>query len=498
MLTHAGLNVKLRYAADAVGENYLMAYEPLSRFCGVGRSAFMNGTIAFVFRPFKEFGVVGLEMGFKKGGVYLVMVPRYTPVACVYGATDSAAFDEDEDDETMAMMTGEPQEVEASTGPRSKKKKKKNKQNNGSGSSDASDMSEEEEEEDNKDDDSNNDNINNKPPSTTAAVISTATMAETTTLIPTTTGNAGATATVVATITVTTAVTMTTPPSVTGTSTGSEETDGMPLASPDASPLATPDADGGDGDDDNNVCFPASATVTLDDGTTVEMGKLRVGDRVVVGGGHSGNGKGKKTSMVYGFSHSERNVPYEFVEVKTECMGINIRATKGHYIPVIIDGTFDNDDDDDKYIGIGIEIDNVYNVTRSDDGQQRHQDMLRMRDIKVGHFLRVVPPYTDVQEEGEDERLCRVNAVRTVVDIGLFNPHTDSGTIVVDGVVATTWTTAIDSMMAHALLTPIRSAVQMGMRVAGRFKWECKMDWDLVSVVLDGNGGVVRRMTQLM
>lgn len=39
---------------------------------------------------------------------------------------------------------------------------------------------------------------------------------------------------------------------------------------------------------------------------------------------------------------------------------------------------------------------------------------------------------------------------------GLYNPHTISGTIVVDGIVASCYTTFMNPLLAHSLLAPLR------------------------------------------
>ena len=45
-----------------------------------------------------------------------------------------------------------------------------------------------------------------------------------------------------------------------------------------------------------------------------------------------------------------------------------------------------------------------------------------------------------------------------VTDVGLFNPQTKHGDIVVDGVRVSTYTHAVHRNMAHAMLAPFRLA----------------------------------------
>eukprot|EP00173_Palmaria_palmata_P004811 Plantae.Rhodophyta-Palmaria_palmata.ctg7332.p1 GENE.Plantae.Rhodophyta-Palmaria_palmata.ctg7332~~Plantae.Rhodophyta-Palmaria_palmata.ctg7332.p1 ORF type:complete len:176 (+),score=21.90 Plantae.Rhodophyta-Palmaria_palmata.ctg7332:55-528(+) len=52
---------------------------------------------------------------------------------------------------------------------------------------------------------------------------------------------------------------------------------------------------------------------------------------------------------------------------------------------------------------------------------------------------------------------ARVTGVASVEGTGLFNPQTVSGDIVVDGVLASTYTTAVEPAFAHAVLAPLRA-----------------------------------------
>ncbi|CDF33865.1 unnamed protein product [Chondrus crispus] len=57
--------------------------------------------------------------------------------------------------------------------------------------------------------------------------------------------------------------------------------------------------------------------------------------------------------------------------------------------------------------------------------------------------------------------VVRVEAVDRVAAAGLFNPQTLHGDIVVDGVLATCYTKAVDMRVAHALLAPVRCAARI-------------------------------------
>lgn len=55
-----------------------------------------------------------------------------------------------------------------------------------------------------------------------------------------------------------------------------------------------------------------------------------------------------------------------------------------------------------------------------------------------------------------DGSLSRVNGVSVVLDTGLYNPQTAHGDILVNGIRASTFTTAIQPGLAQAALAPLR------------------------------------------
>ncbi len=150
-----------------------------------------------------------------------------------------------------------------------------------------------------------------------------------------------------------------------------------------------------------SVCFPAGARVYTKQRGEVTMAQLRIGDEVEVGAG--------EYSSVYIFTHREESKMYEFVELATES-GARLRLTAGHF--VYADGV-----------------------------------LKRADEVRVGESVR-----------DRDNRPSRVSAVGLVVDKGLYNPQTLHGDIVVEGVVASTYTHTFDRSVAHAMLAPMRAA----------------------------------------
>ncbi len=163
----------------------------------------------------------------------------------------------------------------------------------------------------------------------------------------------------------------------------------------------------------NPVCFPGSATVTIQGGENKRMSQVEIGDRVAVGGG--------KYSEVFMFTHRLKDEVHVFVELTTED-GAVMRATEGHFLYA-----------NGKSIVAG--------------------------EVNVGDLV-----------EREDGRRVGVTRVERVTDVGLYNPQTAQGDIVVNGIRASTYTTAVERGFAHAALAPVRAAFARLGLVCGLFE----------------------------
>jgi desert hedgehog len=130
------------------------------------------------------------------------------------------------------------------------------------------------------------------------------------------------------------------------------------------------------------------------------MGELAVGDRVHVGRGIF--------SDVFMFTHKSADVANLFVEMTT-VSGSVLRATPGHYLYV-------------------------------------NGALSAAKAVVAGDVLELASGAADA-----------VAAVRSVTDFGLYNPQTVQGDVVVDGVRASTYTTAVEPAFAHAALSPLRA-----------------------------------------
>jgi desert hedgehog len=197
--------------------------------------------------------------------------------------------------------------------------------------------------------------------------------------------------------------------------------EGSPEATVEASSDPSPEASGDAGDtrggsfadasaspEAGDSCFPADAMVQLANGGAKPMAELEVGDVVHVGKG--------KFSEVFMFTHRVAGGWSEFVEMSSKS-GAVLRASSGHYVYV-------------------------------------NGDLSAAKSVVAGDEIELADGTKDV-----------VVKVSTVQKQGLFNPQTIDGSIVVDGVLASTFTTAVEPAFAHAILSPLRSLY----RVFGAF-----------------------------
>lgn len=204
-----------------------------------------------------------------------------------------------------------------------------------------------------------------------------------------------------------------------------------PGASPtaEASAEASPDVTASPESDDA-VCFPADATVDVVGRGRVAMADLRVGDVVAVGGG-------RPPSAVYAFSHADAAAESTFVSLTTRARSaaaagggagaaaaaptVPLLLSPGHYLPV-------------------------------------NGRLAAAKTVVVGDTLAAGAAGTPVT----------VTAVSRVAGRGLFAPHTADGGVLVDGIRASCYTTAVEPRVAAALLAPARWAVALAGASAGR------------------------------
>lgn len=156
-------------------------------------------------------------------------------------------------------------------------------------------------------------------------------------------------------------------------------------------------------EDSDASCFPGDALVTMGSGKTIEMKWLSAGD--VVQSKESGSGE-----VIVAFSHKDPYTVAEFIEMRMHDGGRPLTLTRGHYV----------------YVG---------------------EHLVAAGRLRAGDKL-----------HGGDGRERIITSVRNVWKIGLFNPHSLSGQMVVDDVRVSCYSTAVAPNMAHALLSPVRAA----------------------------------------
>lgn len=152
------------------------------------------------------------------------------------------------------------------------------------------------------------------------------------------------------------------------------------------------------------ACFPSAALVDVVGVGSVAILDLSIGQSVRTGPG--------SFSVVFAFSHRNPDAISEFLVLETES-GHGIELSPGHFIPT--NGT--------------IQL---------------------ARDVRVGDEVLLASGQTTA-----------VLDVRRITRRGLFNPHTTDGRIVVNGIVATTYTESVEPGVASALLVPVRILYRM-------------------------------------
>ncbi|XP_013410208.1 protein Spindly-like [Lingula anatina] len=160
------------------------------------------------------------------------------------------------------------------------------------------------------------------------------------------------------------------------------------------------------------ACFPKDATCILADGDVLKMEYLQQGDEVQVV--HPDGSLDYQ--RVFMFGHADPNAESPFLIFTTENKR-QLSISPGHYLYV-----------------------------QSQDGKMA---MVPARNVKVDDAL-----CTYIPENGTT-KISAVTEIRVEILQGLYNPHTKSGTIVVNGVLTSCYTEAFSPVWAHRLLQPM-------------------------------------------
>jgi Hint module len=181
-------------------------------------------------------------------------------------------------------------------------------------------------------------------------------------------------------------------------SSGEPGRSGSSSSDPEESPSASSD---GRAQTEAKTCFSGDMTVRLDSGAIKRMDELVVGDVVEVGR--------QAFSRVFMFTHDEPNSLNTYIELTTASLH-KVMVTPSHYM----------------YVG---------------NGALRAAGAIAAGD-------------TVLLADGSVSLVVGVQLVRKAG--GLYNPQTLHGDIVVNGILASTYTMAIPPVVAHAALSPLR------------------------------------------
>jgi hypothetical protein len=157
-------------------------------------------------------------------------------------------------------------------------------------------------------------------------------------------------------------------------------------------------------------CFPANATVEMENGATKRMDQLAVGDRVRT--------SATTFSDVMFFSHDDAETTSSFYNLQT-ASGHSLVLSAKHYVHVL-----------------------------------PNYELVQARNVRVGQVVELA--------DGTSSAIVSITNER---HNGLYNPHTLDGKIVVNGVLASCYTGSIEPTVAHALLWPLRALYNVGIRV---------------------------------
>ncbi|KAI0557636.1 hypothetical protein FGB62_281g017 [Gracilaria domingensis] len=110
ILNSTGPNIDARWAADKRREPYLVGYESTHRVCD-GKVLFPRGSTGFIIKPSAEdITIPRIDFTLEADTKWLVMVPLYKGISCVYKFSD-----EDEEYDSTQLESSSENELEAST-----------------------------------------------------------------------------------------------------------------------------------------------------------------------------------------------------------------------------------------------------------------------------------------------------------------------------------------------------------------------------------------------
>eukprot|EP00188_Purpureofilum_apyrenoidigerum_P001308 Plantae.Rhodophyta-Purpureofilum_apyrenoidigerum.ctg1705.p1 GENE.Plantae.Rhodophyta-Purpureofilum_apyrenoidigerum.ctg1705~~Plantae.Rhodophyta-Purpureofilum_apyrenoidigerum.ctg1705.p1 ORF type:complete len:268 (-),score=30.54 Plantae.Rhodophyta-Purpureofilum_apyrenoidigerum.ctg1705:224-958(-) len=178
-----------------------------------------------------------------------------------------------------------------------------------------------------------------------------------------------------------------------------------PTPTPTSTSTPTPAPTETDSASNSTTCFPATSTVRLENGERKAMKDVSLGDKVQCGS--------DVYCEVYMFGHRDADVQATYLSIATTG-GKVLQASASHYILA-----------NDKLVSAGA--------------------------LKVGDEV--------ISEDGVKQTIA---SITSSIQEGAYNLHTTNGYVVVDGILASSYTTACHPVIARLLLLPIRALYNMG------------------------------------
>lgn len=160
---------------------------------------------------------------------------------------------------------------------------------------------------------------------------------------------------------------------------------------------------------DDDSCFPGDATLTGTDGTDMAMRDVNGGDVIQVSSSAATRlQKLSVASKIVAFTHRQRSGVHPFLQIEFG-NGMALTLSDNHY--TLVDG----------------------------------EHLVAARAVRTGQKM--------MSASGE---ILVVQNVRRVWKTGRYAPHSMHGDLIVNGVVVSSYTTAVHPWIAHALLAPVR------------------------------------------
>lgn len=186
-----------------------------------------------------------------------------------------------------------------------------------------------------------------------------------------------------------------------------------------------------DAEEEPVSCFPETASVHLEGGQTKTMKDLQIGDKVA-----SMDSSGRIVySKVLTFLDIKRNMSTAFVTIETKNPAARVTITEFHLI---------------------------YQLNK----HALQESVVFARDLKVGDFL-----YVRKNESSFDRFTAgRIVAIKRRQNKGAYAPLTETGNIVVNGVLCSCYAVISDPRIAHWSFAPLRLAEWLSPGIASHNK----------------------------